>query len=128
VIYIDSSVALAQIFAEDRMPPADLWSQPLTASRLLHYELWNRVHARRLTRTHGDEVRQLLGGIDTVEMIPPVLARAVEPFPTPVRTLDSLHLSTIEFLRQQGRRIELASYDARLLEAARALEISIRAL
>jgi hypothetical protein len=90
--------------------------------------VWNHVHARRLTRTHGDEVRQLLGGIDTVEMIPPVLARAVEPFPTPVRTLDSLHLSTIDFLRQQGRRIELASYDGRLLEAARALDISIRAL
>jgi hypothetical protein len=110
------------------MPPADLWSESLTASRLLHYEVWNRVHARRLTRTHGDEVRQLLNGIDTVEMIPPVLARAVEPFPTPVRTLDSLHLSTIEFLRQQGRRIELASYDARLLEAARALAVSIRVL
>ena len=60
MIYIDSSVALAQIFAEDRMPPADLWSEPLTASRLLHYEVWNRVHARRLARTHADEVRQLL--------------------------------------------------------------------
>ena len=67
-------------------------------------------------------------GIDTVEMTPQVLALAVEPFPTPVRTLDSLHLSTMDFLRKQGRRIELASYDARLLEAARALDISVRSL
>jgi hypothetical protein len=34
----------------------------------------------------------------------------------------------MDFLRQQGRRIELASYDARLVEAARALQIAVRAL
>ena len=46
--YLDSSVALAQIFAEDRRPPEDLWGESLAASRLLHYEVWNRVHARKL--------------------------------------------------------------------------------
>ena len=54
-----------------------------------------------------------------------VLARALEPFAIPVRTLDALHLATMEFLRSRGRPLELASYDARLLDAARSLRIPI---
>ena len=61
-------------------------------------------------------------------MTEPVLARALEPWPVPVRTLDALHLATIDFLRGQGEAVELASYDNRLLAAARALGIPIAAL
>jgi len=128
VIYIDTSVALAQLFAEDRQPPEDLWREPLTASRLLQYEVWARVHAHRLEAPHGDKVRQLLDGVAYIELTPPVLARALEPFPVAVRTLDALHLATIDFLRSHGQALELASYDARLLTAARALSIPVRRL
>ena len=55
----------------------------------------------------------------------PVLARALEPWPVPLRTLDALHLATLVFLRDGGEPIELASYDHRLLAAARALGIPI---
>lgn len=127
MIYLDTSVALAHLFAEDRQPPEDLWRELLTASRLLSYEVWNRVHSRRLERLH-EEVRAMLGTITLVELTPVVLARALEPFPQPVRTLDALHLATIDFLRNQGQFIELATYDARLLAGARALRIPIRAL
>jgi hypothetical protein len=126
VIYLDTSVALAQLFAEDRTPPEDLWREPLTASRLLQYEVWNRVHSRRLAHTHADSVRDVLDGVALVELTPLVLARALEPFPTPVRTLEALHLATMDFLRNHGQRIELASYDARLVAGARALSIPIR--
>jgi predicted nucleic acid-binding protein len=128
VIYLDASVALAQLFAEDRQPPEDLWRELLTASRLLQYEVWTRVHARRLEASHGDMVRDLLDGVAYIELTPLVLARTLEPFPAPVRTLDALHLSTMEFLRGHGQAIELASYDARLLAAAGALGIQIRML
>jgi predicted nucleic acid-binding protein len=128
VIYLDASVALAQIFAEDLSPPAGLWDEPLASSRLLHYEVWNRVHARRLALPHGDKVRDILDAVIVVELSPPVLARALEPFPTPVRTLDALHLATMDFLRGQGQPLELASYDGRLLAAARALGIPVRSL
>ena len=128
MIYLDSSVALAQIFAEDRQPPADLWNDPVTSSRLLHYEVWTRVHARRLAPSHSDKVRDLLDAISTVELNALVLARALEPFPTAVRTLDALHLTTMDFLRAHGQPLELASYDDRLLTAARALGIPIRSL
>jgi hypothetical protein len=128
VIYLDTSVALAQLFAEDRYPPEDLWREPLAASRLLQYEVWNRVHARHLEVSHGDAVRELLNGVAYIELAPPVLARALEPFPVPVRTLDALHLATLEFLYARGQLIELASYDVRLISAAEALGLPIRRL
>jgi predicted nucleic acid-binding protein len=128
LIYLDTSVALAHILAEDRAPPAALWEQPLIASRLLEYEIWTRLHARRLGESHNEDARALVGRVALIELVPPVLARALEPFPVPVRTLDALHLASIEFLRRQGQIIELASYDDRLLLASKALGIPIVAL
>ena len=63
--------------------------------------------------------------ISLLDFSPGVLARALEPFPVSVRTLDGLHLATIEFLRGRGEDIELASYDRRLIAGARALGIAI---
>lgn len=128
MIYLDSSVAIAHLFAEDRAPPATLWQEPLIASRLLEYEVWTRVNASRLGRSHGEEARVLIESVALIELSPPVLERALEPFPAPVRTLDSLHLASIEFLRGHGQTVELASYDKRLKAAARALGIPVMQL
>jgi predicted nucleic acid-binding protein len=128
LIYIDTSVALAHLVAEDRRPPDGLWQKPLVTSRLLEYELWTRLDARRLAASHGELARRLVERLAVVEMLPNVLARALEPFPTPVRTLDALHLASIEFLRGRGQAVELASYDERLIVAARALGIPIATL
>jgi len=125
LIYVDTSVVLAHLLAEDRLPPDTLWSEPLVASRLLHYETWTRIHARGLAQSHGEAVRANLGRIAVVEMQPFVLQRALEPFPAPVRTLDALHLASIEFLRMHGQAVVLASYDDRLAAAARALKIPL---
>ena len=125
MIYLDTSVALAHLLAEDRSPPERLWGEPLISSRLLAYEIWIRIHARKLGRSHGDHVRELLGRVSLVELAPPVLARALEPFPTQVRTLDALHLASMEFLRAHGQAVRLASYDNRLITAARALKIPL---
>jgi hypothetical protein len=84
--------------------------------------------ARRLSAAHGDAARVLLGRISFVELSAPMLARALEPFPTPVRTLDALHLASLEFLRGQGQAIALASYDRRLIAAAAALKIPLATL
>jgi predicted nucleic acid-binding protein len=125
VIYLDTSVALAHLLAEDRLPPVRLWRETLIASRLLEYEIWTRIHARDLGRSHGDQVRALMGRVALVELAAPVLGRALEPFPGPVRTLDALHLASIEFLRAQGQAVELATYDDRLSAAARTLRIPL---
>ena len=125
MIYLDTSVALAQLLAEDRLPDAALWEEPVVSSRLLEYEVWNRIHARRLYPTHGDLTRRLIGRIAFVELSTPVLARALEPFPTPVRTLDALHLASIEFLRGQDQEVRLATYDDQMFECARSLGIPL---
>lgn len=83
--------------------------------------MWTRVHGRGLGSSHGEIVRELLGRVALVELVPPVHARALEPFPRPVRTLDALHLATLDWLRDQGQRVALASYDERRLAAARPL-------
>jgi predicted nucleic acid-binding protein len=125
LIYLDTSVALAHLLAEDRVPPDRLWQEPLISSRLIEYEIWTRIHARKLTRSHADEVRSLLSRLALIELAPPVLARALEPFPKPVRTLDGLHLASMDFLRNQGQSVKLASYDERLINTARALRFPL---
>jgi len=123
MIYVDSSVALAHLLAEDRSPPESFWQGDLISSRLLEYEVWTRLHARKLASSHGDHARELIGRMALIELAPAVLARATEPFATAVRTLDALHLASIEFLRARGQAVELATYDQRMLAAARTLAI-----
>ena len=124
MIYVDTSVALAQLLAEDAQPPPWLWEETLVSSRLLEYELWTRINARKLTRTHGEAVHALLGRLAILELSPPVLMRALEPFPVPVRTLDALHLASLDYLRRHGQTIALASYDRRMLAAAGGLAVT----
>jgi predicted nucleic acid-binding protein len=128
VIYLDSSVALAHLLAERTRPSKRLWETPVVSSRLLEYEIWNRLHARGLGRSLVGAADRLLGGFEFVELTPAVLRRALDPFPVPVRALDGLHLATIEFLRAEGGTVALASYDARLKAGALALGIPLHEL
>lgn len=124
MIYLDTSVALAHLLAEDKTPPERLWDESLVASRLLEYELWTRINARGLAGSHGDLVRALLDRVALLALAPEVLARALDPFPVPLRTLDALHLASIEFLRDRRQSVALASYDERLLASARAIGVA----
>ena len=125
MIYLDTSVALAHLLAEDVMPPVALWQQPLVSSRLLEYELWTRLHARGLARSHGDAARDLVQRLALLELIPEVLGRALEPFPAPLRTLDALHLASIDFLLRRGQVVTLATYDQRQRTAAVAMGVAL---
>ena len=128
MIYVDTSVALGHLFAEDRRPPASFWSETLVSSRLLEYELRTRLHAREATAARAEAAREVIARISLLELAPPVLARALDPFPVSVRTLDALHLASCRFLQDRGQRVELASYDHRMVNAARALGIPMREL
>ncbi|MGA1288713.1 MAG: hypothetical protein ACO3ZK_14530 [Rubrivivax sp.] len=125
IIYVDTSVLLARLFAEDRAPADAFFSQRLVASRLLEYEVFNRVHARAAMATHGESARQLVDRVNLVEMSPPVLGRAVRAFPGPLRSLAALPLATLDFLRGQGLDVWLATYDRRLVAAALSLGFSL---
>ena len=128
MIYVDTSVALAHLFAEDRLPPASFWTETLVSSRLLEYEIWTRLHARQATESRAEAAQAVIARISLLELAPDVLARALDPFPVSVRTLDALHLASCQFLRDRGQRVELASYDRRMVGAARALGIPQRDL
>ena len=117
-------MALAHLLAEDRFPPDLLWKQQLVSSRLLQREIWNRINAYQLQNSHGDAVRNLIGRVAMIEMVGPVLGRALQPFPVPVRTLDAIHLAALEFICAQKQSVQLASYDEGLLAAARILGIA----
>jgi predicted nucleic acid-binding protein len=80
MIHLDTSVALAELLGEDRRPPARRWDEQLCLNRLLEYELWNRVHARKLTKRQHEEVAALVEQVSLVELSPTVLERALHPF------------------------------------------------
>ena len=126
--YVDSSVALAHLFAEPRQPRPDIWDRRLAASRLLEYEIFSRIHVRRPALAGSSSLRALLTGIALIELSRPVLARALEAWPVPLRTLDALHLATMDYLQSQEELVEPASYDNHLLAGARALGIPLAAL
>lgn len=125
MIYIDSSVALAQLFTEPGTVPDVLWEGPVVSSRLLAYEVWNRIHARELAVRLGQQAEVLLKHTNLIDLSPEVLDRALQPFPRSVKTLDALHLATVEYLRSQGQSIQLASFDNRMIDVARALGVNV---
>lgn len=125
MIYVDTSVVLAALLAEDRRPPADFWAQHLIASRLLEFETWTRLNSLRPAADVAEAARFLVGSADLVELTPTVLARALDPFPVRVRTLDALHVATAVYLAAQGMRFEFATYDERQAAVARSVGLNV---
>jgi predicted nucleic acid-binding protein len=124
VIYVDSSVALAQLLSEDRRPPEALWGETLVSSRLIEFELLNVLRARGLESTHEPLARDLLARVGLLELIPEIVGRR-EGAPRSTRTLDALHLASALFLLENGAAVELATYDARMRQGARKLRIPL---
>lgn len=125
MIYLDTSVFLAQLLVEDRKPPEWLWRETLVSSRLLEYEAWNRLHAMALAKQHEEDAQALMGRISLLELSPPVLVRALDPFPQPVRTLDAFHLASVNFLVERKQPVRLASYDERMTRVAAAMDVEL---
>jgi predicted nucleic acid-binding protein len=73
-----------------------------------------------------EAIYRLTSEMEIVELTWPVLRRAAQPFPTPLGTLDALHLATA-LLWRDGRDEEtvLATHDRALALAARAMGIEV---
>jgi hypothetical protein len=67
----------------------------------------------------------LLDGFHLARIDRQVLARAADPFPTLVRTLDAIHLATALLVRAEHEDMVFATHDAKLGLAARALGFSV---
>jgi hypothetical protein len=72
------------------------------------------MQAYGVRETHADLARDILGGVEVLEMDSVVLERALEPFPNPVRALDAIHLSSAFHLRELGETVAIATYDTRM--------------
>ncbi len=122
-------MASRTIHRQDRRQEPDALARPSgslrgePSNRLPYRD--TRLHAYQLAESHGEAAHGIIERIALVELAPPVVERALDEFPCPVRTLDALHLATFYFLWRQGQPIELASYDHRMLDAARAMGLPV---
>lgn len=132
--YIDSSVLLRVVLGQpDRL---DQWERVTRAvtSALTEVECLRNLDRRRqqslLPEADYAERRglvlRLLERMERVDLGPAVLRRAADPFPTPLGTLDAIHLSTAALWAQaRGEVPVMATHDAQLGLAARALGMDV---
>lgn len=127
--YVDSSVLLCLVLGEPGgLRATDL--EPGVTSALTEVEclrtldrlyVGGRLDADALAERRA-AVFDLMDALEVVDVAAPVLRRAAEPFPTPLRTLDALHLSTALLWQERHvrSRLAIATHDEELARAARA--------
>ncbi len=127
--YLDSSVVLRHVLGQPNA--LGEWSRldSGVTSALTQLECLRTLDRRRL---HGvlsvDEVAasraatfDLLSRLIRIDLSPAVLSRAADPFPTPLGTLDALHLSSALLWRdEEAADLVLATHDSELARAAKA--------
>jgi len=134
IAYLDASVALRVVLgAPDRLAE---WPRiaAAVASALAEVECLRTLdRLSRLGALSPDElaarrtaVYRLFEGVEVVDVGRPVLRRASEPFPTPLGTLDAIHLSTAMAWRDvHDERLTMATHDKALALASRAVGLSV---
>ena len=134
IAYLDSSVALRLVLGE----PGRLaeWKRvdSAVASALTEVECLRTLdrlgRLGSLTETEVADrcmaVYRLLESVDVVEVGRPVLRRASEPFPTPLGTLDAIHLATaIGWRDSRSVELTMATHDRALATAARSVGLVV---
>jgi predicted nucleic acid-binding protein len=86
--------------------------------------LQGRLAEPDLARVRAD-LLQLIDGFTLVELDERIKARAADPFPTLVRTLDALHLASALAVRESSTDLPLATHDNELAMAAEAVGFAV---
>lgn len=132
--YVDTSALLRLVLRE---PGAldDLRSyDALVSSELVGVESARTIDRLRLQGALTVEeaaarlraITDWLEAIDLVLLRPPVLSRASEPLPTPLGTLDAIHLATaLTWRDRMGALPTLATHDSALGLAARSFGFDV---
>ena len=129
IAYVDSSVLLRVVLSQpDRLSEWPTIQQAVTSAVTAVECL--RTLDRRLRQGLLDPedladrrglVLRLLERMDRVDVSPAVLNRAADPFPTPLGTLDAIHLATAILWREGHTEAPvLVTHDGQLATAARA--------
>ncbi len=133
IAYIDSSVLLRVVLTQpDRLSEWSALEQGVT-SALTEVECLRTLDRRRRQGLLDDQeladrrglALRLLERMERVDVSPVVLRRAAEPFPTPLGTLDAIHLSTALLWGQSRSALPtVATHDFQMATAGRALGFS----
>jgi predicted nucleic acid-binding protein len=134
IAYLDSSALLRLVLREPgALPLEELTSREgMISSELLAVECPRTIDRLRLQGSLSTEeassrsmlVRDWLEAVDLVLLQRPILSRASEPFPTPLGTLDALHLATALVWRDRTKQeLVMMTHDGGLATAARAFGI-----
>ena len=133
ISYIDTAVLLRIVLGEPK--PLREWKSIDTAlsSELIRVEALRSIdRARVLLQLDDTEVAerragalQLLSGFRLARIDSRLLARAADPFPTLVGTLDAIHLATADLARRAMKDLVFATHDRELGTAARALGLRV---
>lgn len=133
--YIDTSALLRLVLREPGALEELRRCGTLVSSELIAVEGRRTIDRLRLQGSlTTEEAAERLGAlaewleaIDLVLLRPPVLSRAGDPLPTPLGTLDALHLATALIWRERmGALSMVATHDAALGLAARAFGFDVR--
>jgi predicted nucleic acid-binding protein len=129
IAYIDSSVILRLVLSEpDALQEWPDVQQGVT-SALAEVEVLRTLDRLRFSAPTLDpqalggrrEVAfRILEGLETIEITRSVLSRAAQPLPTPLGTLDAIHLVSAMGWREQFEGLFFATHDLALSAAARA--------
>ena len=131
VAYIDSSLVLRHIIQGEQAIALAFEYGRAISSELLEIECKRVIFRYRAEGILDDEgmvtamrrLEDVLDGLDLVELSGAIKKRAMEPFPTIIKTLDALHLATaIKFAEEmEDKRVAVFSYDKAMNLCAEAL-------
>lgn len=134
IAYLDTSALLRLVLGEPGALADLRSSEALVSSELLAVESLRTIDRLRLRGALSVEeaasrratATEWLEAVDLVLLQRPVLARASEPFPTPLGTLDALHLATALVWRDRmHQELVMATHDGNLALAARSFGIAV---
>jgi predicted nucleic acid-binding protein len=134
IAYLDASVVLRLVLGEPEALSA--WPQVVRAlaSTLTEVECLRTLDrlVRRGILPESDvaerraAVFRLLEECDMIDLSRTIMRRAGEPFPTPLGTLDALHLvSALAWRDSSGDPVVMATHDRELATAARAMGLEV---
>jgi predicted nucleic acid-binding protein len=135
IAYVDTSALLRLVLDEAGALEDPRSYDGFVSSELLAVESLRTIDRLRLQGALSMEEAALrretatewLEAVDLVLLQRPILARASEPFPAPLGTLDALHLSTALVWRERTQQaLVLATHDRDLALAARTFGLEVR--
>jgi predicted nucleic acid-binding protein len=133
-IYLDSSVLLRRVFGEPGSLNEPKNLEYVVSSEILRIECLRTLDRMRIALPLVDEeivrrseaIHTMLRRVRTIRFTRTISERAAQPFPTQLRTLDAIHLSSALLWREK-EAVDLVVYthDQELARAARAMGFGV---